>query len=349
MTRRDLKYQRAPETPISEVMTKDMISAKHKIGLDEARDIMYREKVEKLVLVDDSGNLKGLITLKDLEREAQFPNACHDSRGRLRVGAAVGVHDLERVEALVAAGVDILVVDSAHGHSSNMINTVKEIKKLHDIDVIAGNIATGEAAKDLIEAGADVVKVGIGPGSICTTRVVAGTGVPQISAIMNASAVAHKMGASVIADGGIKYSGDLAKAIAAGGDVVMLGSMLAGTDESPGEQIIYQGRAFKTYRGMGSIAAMQKGSADRYFQDSGQANKLVAEGIEGMVPVKGPVGDVIFQMMGGLRSAMGYSGAESISAMQDKATMVRISGAGLNESHPHTVKITKEAPNYRGE
>jgi len=352
VTRRDLKYQRNAETPIRTVMTKNLITARPTVSLKDAKDLLYQAKVEKLILTDGSGALVGLITIKDLERQEQFPFSCKDQRGRLRVGAAVGAGDFERAAALVRAGVDVIVVDSAHGHSKNIIDTVKAVKKAHDIDVVAGNIATKEAAADLIKAGADAVKVGIGPGSICTTRVVAGVGVPQISAVMDVCAVAAKSGIPVIADGGIKYSGDVAKALAAGASCVMLGSMLAGCDESPGEQIIYQGRQFKAYRGMGSIGAMvqRHGSADRYFQDgNGNADKLVAEGIEGMVPSKGPLASVVYQLVGGLKAALGYCGAEDIPTLQRNAVFTRMTSAGLKESHPHDVTITKEAPNYRPE
>ena len=350
VTRRDLKYHRKPETPITEVMTKELVTAPPKVSLAEAKQLLYKAKIEKLILVDAKGSLVGLITIKDLERQEQYPQACKDARGRLRVGAAVGVGDVTRVDALVKAGVDVIVVDSAHGHSKNVIETVKAIKKAYDIDVIAGNIATEAAAIDLIKAGADAVKVGIGPGSICTTRVVAGVGVPQITAVINAAKAANKAGIPVIADGGIKYSGDVAKVLAVGANVVMLGSILAGCDESPGEMIIYQGRQFKVYRGMGSIGAMQKGSADRYFQDGEKSpDKLVAEGIEGMVPSKGPLSTVVFQMVGGLKASLGYCGAKDIPTLQKVAVLQRMTNAGLRESHPHDVKITKEAPNYRPE
>ncbi|MBA2481881.1 MAG: IMP dehydrogenase, partial [Planctomycetes bacterium] len=308
VTRRDLKYHRKASTPISEVMSKDLVTARPDIGLSAAKDLLNQAKVEKLILTNAKGNLEGLITLKDLERQEQYPDACKDQRGRLRVGAAVGAGDLERAALLVGAGVDVIVVDSAHGHSKNVLDTVRAIKKAHDIDVIAGNVATAAGARDLIKAGADAVKVGIGPGSICTTRVVAGVGVPQISAIIAAARGVGKSGVPLIADGGIKYSGDIAKAIAVGANCVMLGSVLAGCDESPGESIIYQGRQFKAYRGMGSIGAMQKGSADRYFQGGQKdADKLVAEGIEGMVPSKGPINVVVHQMVGGLKAALGYT------------------------------------------
>ena len=350
VTRRDLKYHRKPETPITEVMTKNLVTALANVSLPKAKDILYQAKVEKLILVDNKGHLVGLITIKDLERQEECPQACKDARGRLRVGAATGVGDLARVEALVKAGADVIVVDSAHGHSANVIETVRQIKKRFDIDVIAGNIATESAARDLIKAGADAIKVGIGPGSICTTRVVAGVGVPQVTAVMNAAKAAAKAGIPIIADGGIKYSGDIAKVLAVGANAVMLGSILAGCDESPGEVIIYQGRQFKVYRGMGSIGAMQKGSADRYFQDGEKSpDKLVAEGIEGMVPSKGPLATVVFQMVGGLKASLGYCGAKDIPTLQKVAVLQRMTGAGLRESHPHDVKITKEAPNYRPE
>ncbi len=350
VTRRDLKYHRQDDTPITEVMTTKLVTAPPSITLREAKDLLYRAKVEKLVLVDSGGQLVGLITIKDLERQEEYPQACKDARGRLRVGAATGVGDMARVDALVKAGVDVVVVDSAHGHSLNVLATVKAIKERHDIDVIAGNIATEAAARDLIVAGADAVKVGIGPGSICTTRVVAGVGVPQVTAVMNAAKAALAAGIPVIADGGIKYSGDIAKVLAVGANVVMLGSILAGCDESPGESIIYQGRQFKAYRGMGSIGAMQRGSADRYFQDGEKSpDKLVAEGIEGMVPSKGPLSTVVFQMVGGLKASLGYCGAKDIPTLQQVAVLQRMTGAGLRESHPHDVKITKEAPNYRPE
>ena len=347
VTSRDLKYHRKPETPIREVMSTNLITGKPGISLDKAKDILFRAKVEKMILADAKGRLVGLITMKDLKRQEQFPHASKDARGRLRVGAATGVHDHARIAALVEAGADVIVVDSAHGHSKNVMDTVRWIKKHHDIDVIAGNVATTEGARDLIRAGADAVKVGIGPGSICTTRIVAGVGVPQITAVMNAVKATKKAGIPVIADGGIKYSGDLAKALAAGASVAMMGSMFAGTDESPGEVFLYQGRSYKTYRGMGSVGAMGAGSADRYFQKEVDTQKLVPEGIEGQTPYKGPIAPVLHQMVGGLRAAMGYVGAGSIAELQAKARFVRITGAGLRESHVHDVMITREAPNYR--
>ncbi|GDY12657.1 inosine-5'-monophosphate dehydrogenase [Planctomycetota bacterium] len=353
VTRRDLKWHRSPETPIREVMTSRLIAARPDVSLTEAKDILYKAKVEKLLLTDAKGDLQGVITIKDLERQEQFPEGCKDTRGRLRVGAAIGVGDYQRAAKLIAADVDVIVVDSAHGHSANVLETIRELKRRWpDVQVIAGNIATADAARDLAGAGADAIKVGIGPGSICTTRVVAGVGVPQLTAIRNAVAGRGHNDVPIIADGGIKYSGDIAKALAVGADAVMLGSLLAGTDEAPGEQIIYQGRSFKAYRGMGSIGAMsaRHGSADRYFQDSSTtADKLVAEGIEGMVPSKGPLSTVVFQMVGGLKAALGYSGARDIPTLQQVAVLQRMTGAGLRESHPHDVTITKEAPNYRPE
>jgi IMP dehydrogenase len=352
VTRRDLKYQRDEKTPIKKVMTENLITARPKISLKDAKDQLYQAKVEKLILTDTKGNLVGLITIKDLERQEQFPSASKDARGRLRVGAAIGAGDIERADALIAAGVDVIVVDSAHGHSKNIIDTVKLLKKRHDIDIIAGNIASGEAARALVKAGADAVKVGIGPGSICTTRVVAGVGVPQLTAVLDVHAAIKRTGVPIIADGGVKYSGDIAKALACGANCVMLGSMLAGCDESPGETIIYQGRQFKAYRGMGSIGAMvqRHGSADRYFQDGNSAaDKLVAEGIEGMVPSKGPLSTVVYQMVGGLKAALGYCGAQDLPTLQKVAVFRRMTSAGLRESHPHDVTITKEAPNYRPE
>lgn len=348
VTRRDLKYNRERSISIKDIMTTDLVTAKPRVSLDKARELMYQAKVEKLVLKDSKGRLHGLITLKDLERQERFPEACKDSRGRLRVGAAIGVMDYDRAKALIEADVDVVVVDSAHGHSENVLKTISTLKKRFNIQVIGGNVATPKGVADLIKAGADAVKVGIGPGSICTTRVVAGVGVPQLTAILEAAQAAAKSGVPIIADGGIKYSGDIAKALAAGASVAMLGSIFAGCTESPGEEVIYQGRSFKTYRGMGSIGAMSKGSADRYFQDSSDgADKLVAEGIEGMVPSKGPVAGVVHQMCGGLKSSMGYCGAKDLEVFRKNAVFRRITTAGLRESHPHDVRITNEAPNYR--
>ena len=348
LTNRDLKFEEDFSRTCGEVMTKDnLITAPVNTSLADAKKILGAHKIEKLPLVDDNFALKGLITIKDIEKAVKYPNTARDSQGRLLCAAAIGVTGdvLERAAALGAAGVDILALDSAHGHSKNIIECLKKVKaKFPGTPVIAGNIATAEGAKALIDAGADCVKVGIGPGSICTTRVVAGIGVPQITAIYDAACEAQKHGVCVIADGGIKYSGDIVKALAAGGDVVMMGSLLAGCEESPGETEIYQGRQFKVYRGMGSLAAMNKGSGDRYFQSG--TKKFVPEGVEGRVPYKGPVSETIFQLMGGLRSGMGYCGAHTIPELQAKGQFVTISAASLKESHPHDIYITKEAPNY---
>ena len=348
ITNRDLKFETDFTKLIKERMTsKDLITAKAGITLEEAKKILGEARKEKLPIVDDDFKLRGLITIKDIEKQIQYPNSAHDSQGRLLVGAAVGItmNIMERVQALVNSKVDCIVIDSAHGHSKNILNTLKEIKgAFPDLQVIAGNIATAEAAKALIEAGADAIKVGIGPGSICTTRVVAGIGVPQISAVMDAYEEAKKHDVPVIADGGIKYSGDVVKAIAAGGSVCMLGSLLAGCDESPGDFELYQGRKYKVYRGMGSIAAMENGSKDRYFQTD--AKKLVPEGVEGRVAYKGLLEDTIFQLIGGLRSGMGYCGAKDIATLQETAKFMKMSSAALRESHPHDIHITKEAPNY---
>ncbi len=346
-TNRDMRFENDHNITVGSIMTPmPVVTAKVGVSLDEASKILHKHKIEKLPIVDENNVLKGLITIKDIKKRIEYPDANKDDFGRLRVGAAIGVGQYDRAEALVNAGVDVLVLDSAHGHSKGIIDTVKELKKRFAVDVIAGNIATPEAARDLIAAGADAVKVGIGPGSICTTRIVAGVGVPQISAIMDTAAEAAKHGVPVIADGGIKYSGDIAKAIAAGASSIMIGSLLAGTEESPGETIIYQGRKYKSYRGMGSIGAMQKGSNDRYFQEGTAADKLVPEGIEGQVPYRGRLSEIIFQLIGGLRSSMGYLGAKDIADYQEKAEFVEITSAGLRESHVHDVFITKEAPNY---
>ncbi len=351
ITNRDMKYLALDETEVSKVMTKmPLITAKEGITLDEAKTILWQHRIEKLPIVDETNHLKGLITSKDIDNVKQFPNACKDSKGRLRCGAAVGVgpDTLDRVKALVEAGVDVITVDSAHGDSFNVINTVRKIKEAYpSLPLVAGNIVTVEAAKHLIEAGVDCVKVGIGPGSICTTRVVAGVGVPQITAVGDVYEYCKDKGVCVIADGGIKQSGDIVKALAAGGDCVMLGSMLAGCSEAPGDEVIYSGRKFKVYVGMGSIAAMKRGSADRYFQNKNTATKkLVPEGIEGRVPYKGDLSDTIYQLCGGLRSGMGYCGAKDIPTLKEKAVFMRITAAGLKESHPHDVDITVEAPNY---
>lgn len=348
LTNRDLRFLRDFNTPISEVMTRDnLITAPVGTDLEDAQKILMNHKIEKLPIVDDDGTLKGLITIKDIEKAVQYPNSARDKSGRLLCGAAIGITAdvLDRAKALLDAQADVLVLDSAHGHSKNIFNCLDMIKSAYpSAMIIAGNIATAEAAEDLIKAGADCVKVGIGPGSICTTRVVAGIGVPQITAVYDAACAAAKYNVPIIADGGIKYSGDIVKALAAGANVVMLGSLLAGCAEAPGETEIYQGRSFKVYRGMGSLGAMACGSKDRYFQEG--AKKLVPEGVEGRVPYKGVLSDTIFQLVGGIRSGMGYCGCEDIEALHERAKFVRITGAGLKESHPHDIYITKEAPNY---
>ena len=347
LTNRDMHFEKDMNKTAEEVMTKmPLITAKKGISLDEAADILHQNKIEKLPIIDDEGFLKGLVTIKDIKKRIEYPNANKDDFGRLRVGGAIGVGQFDRAKALVDAGCDVLVLDSAHGHSKGIIDTVKKIKETLAVDLIAGNIATAEAAEALILAGADGVKVGIGPGSICTTRIVAGVGVPQISAIDECAQMARKYGVPVIADGGIKYSGDIAKALAVGASCIMAGSLLAGTEESPGETIMFQGRQYKSYRGMGSIGAMQKGSTDRYFQEGTAADKLVPEGIEGRVPFRGSIAGIVHQMMGGLRSSMGYCGSNSIKDFWEKAEFVEITAAGLKESHVHDVIITQEAPNY---
>ncbi|MGN1126357.1 MAG: IMP dehydrogenase [Ruminococcus sp.] len=350
ITNRDMAFLNEEDykQPIYSVMTKEnLITAPLGTTIQGAKELLKKHKIEKLPIVDEQGNLCGLITIKDIEKSIQYPNSARDEKGRLLCGAAIGGTPdvLERVQALVNAGADVLVLDSAHGHNSNIIKSVAKVKKAFpDVQLIAGNVATAEATKALIEAGADAVKVGIGPGSICTTRVVAGIGVPQVTAIFDAATEAAKYGVPVIADGGVKYSGDIVKALAAGGSVVMVGSLVAGCKESPGETEIYQGRQFKVYRGMGSLAAMAKGSSDRYFQ--GGNKKLVPEGVEGRVPYKGPLADTVFQLVGGIRSGMGYTGCANIPELHEKAKFCKISGAGLKESHPHDIQITKEAPNY---
>lgn len=348
LTNRDLRFISDFSLKISDVMTvENLVTAPVGTTLEQAEKILQKYKIEKLPLVDEDGVLKGLITIKDIEKVIEFPNSAKDKQGRLLVGAAVGVtkDTLKRAEMLVKANVDAIVLDTAHGHSAGVLNKVKEIRAAFpEVTIIAGNVATAEATRALIEAGADVVKVGIGPGSICTTRVVAGVGVPQITAIYDCATEARKLGKTIIADGGIKYSGDVVKALAAGGDAVMLGSLLAGTTESPGETEIFQGRRFKVYRGMGSVAAMEKGSKDRYFQED--AKKFVPEGIEGRLPYKGPLADTVYQLLGGVRAGMGYCGTATLHDLKEKAQFIRMTGAGLRESHPHDVQITKEAPNY---
>ena len=353
LTDRDLRFERNLDRPISEAMTpkSELVTCRPGIALDDAKALMASHKIEKLLVTAADGALEGLITFKDVQAASRLPNATRDSRGRLRVGAAVGVGGdcLERAALLVEAGVDILAIDTAHGHSQGVIDATATLReKYPDLPLIAGNVATAEATRALIEAGADCVKVGIGPGSICTTRIVAGTGVPQLTAVAACAEAAHAAGVPIIADGGIKYSGDVAKAIAAGADVVMIGSLLAGTAEAPGEMVLYQGRSYKAYRGMGSVEAMRAGSSDRYFQDGAEegGGKLVPEGIVGRVPYKGPLKDTVFQLMGGLRAAMGYTGSKDLQAMQQDARFVRITSAGLKESHVHDVIITHEAPNY---
>ncbi len=351
ITRRDLRFLEASDKRVSDVMRTNLVTGTGTVTLEEAEKILMANKVEKLLLVDENNRLTGLITIKDIDKMRRFPNACKDRQGRLRVGAAVGVLDYERAAALIAKGVDVLVVDSAHGHSANVIQPVKEIKQRWDIDVVAGNVATGEGCRDLIAAGADAVKVGIGPGSICTTRVISGVGVPQITAIIEATKAAEGAGVPIVADGGIRYSGDVTKAIAAGAQLVMIGGLLAGVAESPGQQILYQGRTFKVYRGMGSLGAMVKGSSERYRQGSAVRgpDKLVPEGVEGRVPFKGPLGPFIYQLVGGLRAGMGYCGARTIDQLRKEARFIQVSPASVRESHPHDIAITQEAPNYTTE
>jgi len=347
LTNRDMRFTKDYKFKAHEKMTKmPLITSKEGTTLDDAAEIMHHNKIEKLPIVDDNNKLIGLITIKDINKKREYPNACKDEFGRLRVGAAIGVNQLDRAKALVDVGVDVLVLDSAHGHSKGILDTIKAIKSEMDIQLIAGNVATAEATRDLIAAGVDAVKVGIGPGSICTTRIVAGVGVPQISAIDECVIEAKKTGTPIIADGGIRYSGDVAKALAIGASSVMMGGALAGTDESPGEVVLFQGRKFKTYRGMGSIGAMSKGSTDRYFQEGTAVDKLVPEGIEGRVAYRGSISDIIYQFIGGLRSSMGYLGSKDIKTFQKNAEFVEITSAGLRESHVHDVTITNEAPNY---
>ncbi|MCA9129984.1 MAG: IMP dehydrogenase, partial [Planctomycetales bacterium] len=351
ITRRDLRFLESGETLIKNVMTREnLVTATGTVTLAEAEEILTDKKVEKLLLVDDQYNLTGLITIKDIDMMKRYPNACKDAGGRLRVGAAVGVFDYERAGQLIERGVDVLVVDSAHGHSANVIETVRELKRRWQIDIIAGNVATFEGCRDLIDSGADAVKVGIGPGSICTTRVISGVGVPQITAIYNAAKAAENTGVPIVADGGIRFSGDITKAIAAGASTVMIGGLFAGLAESPGRTILYQGRTFKVYRGMGSLGAMVKGSSERYRQSSEESLlKLVPEGVEGRVPFKGALADFVYQLVGGLRAGMGYCGTRSISELRKDAKFIKISAATVRENHPHDIAITQEAPNYSPE
>jgi IMP dehydrogenase len=353
LTNRDVRFEKRLSLPVGEMMTKNPVSVKEGVSLEQAKDLLHKHRIEKLLVIDSNGKLKGLITIRDIEQAEEHPGAVVDDLGRLRVGAAVGVGDDReaRIEALLAAGCDVICIDTAHGHSAGVLDAVRATrKKFPKLQLVAGNVATGDATRSLIEAGASAVKVGVGPGSICTTRVVAGVGVPQLTAIADAVAAAKGSGVSIIADGGIKYSGDLAKAMAAGADTVMIGSLFAGTDEAPGEIILYQGRSYKSYRGMGSLGAMQDGSKDRYFQADVEApQKLVPEGIEGRVPYKGPLRESIYQLIGGLRASMGYLGCATIAELHQKARFVKISSQGLRESHVHDVIITKEAPNYRAE
>jgi len=352
LTNRDLRFERKQSKKVSELMTKDrLITASMGTTLEEAKDLLNKYKIEKLPIVDKDYRLKGLITIKDIEKRKKYPNSCKDKLGRLMVGAAVGTGEdtMIRAKMLIGAGVDVLVIDTAHGHSKAVISTLKMIKKKYDIEIIAGNVATAEGTADLIKAGADAIKIGIGPGSICTTRIVAGAGVPQLTAIMDCYSVARKFNVPLIADGGIKYSGDIAKALAAGASSVMIGSLFAGTDESPGEIVLFQGRSYKVYRGMGSIGAMAQGARDRYQQEGVETQKLVPEGVEGRVPHKGSLAQTAHQLLGGLRSGMGYCGAKDLASFRKKARFVQITNAGLRESHVHDVIITKEAPNYRPE
>ena len=350
LTRRDLRFLETVDVAVSEVMTSEpLVTATGNVTLEEAEKVLTAKKVEKLLLIDEERKLKGLITIRDIDMMRRFPNACKDGQGRLRVGAAIGVHDLDRAQRLIDADVDVLIVDSAHGHSKNVIETVREIKQKWDIDVIAGNVATAEGCQALIDAGADAVKIGIGPGSICTTRVVSGIGVPQVTAIYEAAKVADQNDTPIIADGGIRYSGDIAKAIAAGASCVMIGGLFAGLAESPGRTILYQGRTFKVYRGMGSIGAMAKGSSERYRQSDTGPGKLVPEGVEGRVPFKGALSDFVYQLVGGLRAGMGYCGTQTIEQLRSDAKFIQVSAASVRESHPHDIAITQEAPNYSSE
>ena len=350
LTNRDIRFEDRTVEPVANLMTRELITAPEGLSLSQSKALLHANRIEKLIVVDDVGNLRGLITIKDIEKAEAHPDASTDSQGRLLVAAAVGVGEdcVERVSALVDAGVDAVVVDTAHGHSQGVIDSVSKLRAdWPGLQIIAGNVATAEATRALIDAGVDAVKVGIGPGSICTTRIVAGVGVPQITAIMDCAAVADEVGIPIIADGGIKFSGDVVKALAAGASVVMVGSLLAGTKEAPGEVVLYQGRSYKAYRGMGSVGAMEKGSSDRYFQDGTESKKLVPEGIEGRVPYRGPIGDTLYQLVGGLKAGMGYTGSATINELRTKTRFVQITSAGLRESHVHDVVVTREAPNYR--
>ncbi|MBI1811780.1 MAG: IMP dehydrogenase, partial [Nitrospirae bacterium] len=352
LTNRDLKFETGFSKKVSDVMTKkNLITASIGTNLEKAKELLHKYKIEKLPIVDKDFNLKGLITIKDIEKRRKYPHACKDKLGRLRVGGAIGVGEdaIFRASLLVKAGVDVIAIDTAHGHTKSVIEVLKKVNKKFGIEVIAGNVGTQEGTLDLIKAGADAIKVGIGPGSICTTRIVAGAGVPQITAIINCYSIAKKYGVPIIADGGVKYSGDITKALAAGAQSVMIGGLFAGTDESPGETILYQGRSYKVYRGMGSLGAMEQGSKDRYQQAGVESKKLVPEGVEGRVPNKGPLSQSVHQLMGGLRSGMGYCGCKSLNELRQKAKFLRITNAGLRESHVHDVIITREAPNYRTE
>jgi IMP dehydrogenase len=350
LTRRDLRFVEGGDMPVSQVMTKEnLVTATGTVTLEEAEKILMAKRVEKLLLVAEDFTLTGLITIKDIDMMKRFPDACKDGQGRLRVGAAVGVHDYDRAASLIAKGVDVLIVDSAHGHSANVIETVKQIKSRWDIDVVAGNVATREGAADLIAAGADAVKVGIGPGAICTTRVISGVGVPQITAVGEAALAAKEKQIPIVADGGIRYSGDITKALVAGAHCVMIGGLFAGVAESPGEQVLFQGRTFKVYRGMGSLGAMVQGSSERYRQKAGRSDKLVPEGIEGRVAFKGPLSSVVYQLVGGLKAGMGYCGTRTIDELRTEARFIQVSPASVRESHPHDIAITQEAPNYSRE
>ncbi len=351
ITNRDLRFQRDPAVTIGEVMTKDnLITVPEGTTLDQAEDILHTNRIEKLLIVDDDYNLRGMITVKDIMKSRIYPESSKDGRGRLRVGAAIGVgtENIQRAEQLVKAGIDCLCVDTSHGHTESVISTIKEVKsKFPEIPLMAGNVATAEGTRDLIDAGADVIKVGIGPGSICTTRVITGAGIPQVTAIMDCAGEAKKSDVAIIADGGIRYSGDIAKALSAGAAAVMVGSVLAGVAESPGETVLYEGRSYKVYRGMGSVSAMKEGSSDRYYQEDTEISKLVPEGIEGRVPFKGKLADMIYQLVGGIRAGMGICGARTIRELQERSLFVQVSTAGVRESHPHDITITKEAPNYQ--